>query len=58
MSDELFKEAATYTTHNKKKTQTFESSTEFQAVILPTEMPQTYVSNHMATRTNTPYISF
>jgi len=41
MSDQLFKEAATYTTHNKNKTQTFEPSAEFQAVILAIEWPQT-----------------
>jgi len=41
MSDQLFKEAAIYTAHNKNKTRTFEPSAEFQAGILANEWQQT-----------------
>jgi hypothetical protein len=47
--DQLVAEAATYTTHNKYKRQTFMPSAVFETAIPAIERPQTYALDRAAT---------
>jgi hypothetical protein len=50
MSDQFAAKAASYTTNNQHKTQTFVSLVEFETLIAGIECPQSYALDHTAFR--------